>query len=169
MGWETINYACGHGSTKKQMYGKHSERKRKVSWMEFNMVCPECYKKSQQEKRKSETLTAELTTSLYGHIGGGWAMVIVRGDSYSIKDGLKACGCIWGDYTNADDLLGMRQQIKKWMLIIAKKGEELTTDKIANAITKLKTAGIIDFVVDNSPLAIVNRQIISTVIHNSDS
>lgn len=40
----TIKYACGHGSHVEQLFGKTSERERRIEWEEKNRSCPECYK-----------------------------------------------------------------------------------------------------------------------------
>ena len=55
-GWNemkySVAYACGH--TKMiQLYGKNSERERKIAWMETTL-CPECYKAKMEAKREAE-------------------------------------------------------------------------------------------------------------------
>ena len=54
-----ITYSCGHTGTV-ELYGKTSERESKIRWYETTAVCPECYKKQQQEA------AAETTTKLEG-------------------------------------------------------------------------------------------------------
>lgn len=39
-----INYCCGHGTVIKDLVGPTKERERRIEWMEFNMLCPECFK-----------------------------------------------------------------------------------------------------------------------------
>lgn len=59
MAWTTINYSCGHVG-QVQMYGKHSERGRKVVWMEKNVLCDECAAKARDEgNRKAAATNAE--------------------------------------------------------------------------------------------------------------
>ena len=43
-----INYACGHGSYEEQLYGKGSERERRIEWLKANKVCLDCYKAHKQ-------------------------------------------------------------------------------------------------------------------------
>lgn len=43
-----ITYSCGHAGTV-ELYGKTSERESKIRWYETTAVCPECYKKQQEE------------------------------------------------------------------------------------------------------------------------
>jgi len=54
MAWWTLKYACGHGEHDVQLYGKHRDRESKAAWYEANVVCPECWKKQQQEKEASK-------------------------------------------------------------------------------------------------------------------
>lgn len=49
-----ITYSCGHAGTV-ELYGKTSERESKIRWYETTAVCPECYKKQQEEA--AETIT----------------------------------------------------------------------------------------------------------------
>lgn len=51
----TINYACGHGSHVEQLYGKTSERERRIAWEESNKVCRDCFQTQLAEQdEKSE-------------------------------------------------------------------------------------------------------------------
>ena len=47
-----ITFACGHTEIR-VLYGKSSDRERKISWMEKYGFCSECYKKQMQEEQKS--------------------------------------------------------------------------------------------------------------------
>lgn len=49
-----ITYSCGHAGTV-ELYGKTSECESKMRWYETTAVCPECYKKQQEEA--AETIT----------------------------------------------------------------------------------------------------------------
>lgn len=48
----TIKFSCGH-TAEISLYGKTSERERKIKWYEKG-VCPDCYKKGQEEKQALE-------------------------------------------------------------------------------------------------------------------
>ena len=54
-----ITYSCGHTGTV-ELYGKTSERESKIRWYETTAVCPECYKKQQQEAAAETTIKYEL-------------------------------------------------------------------------------------------------------------
>lgn len=53
-----INYTCGHTSTV-QLFGKCSERERKIEWME-RQECPECRRKREAEEAVKVTEGLEL-------------------------------------------------------------------------------------------------------------
>nr|DAS58929.1 MAG TPA: hypothetical protein [Caudoviricetes sp.] len=59
-----VTYACGHTETV-NLYGKTSERERKIEWMENNCVCPACYKADRQAKA-AETAAAYDLPALVG-------------------------------------------------------------------------------------------------------
>lgn len=48
----SVTYACGHTKTV-QLYGKNSERERKIAWME-TIICPDCYKAKLEAEREAE-------------------------------------------------------------------------------------------------------------------
>lgn len=52
-----VTYTCGHTETV-ELFGKTSERERKIEWMEGNCLCPSCYKEKQQEEAKAFDLPA---------------------------------------------------------------------------------------------------------------
>ena len=54
-----ITYSCGHAGTV-ELYGKTSERESKIRWYETTAVCPECYKKQQQEAAAETTTKYDL-------------------------------------------------------------------------------------------------------------
>lgn len=49
----TVRFSCGH-TAEVSLYGKTSERERKISWYENSGICPECYKKEKDEKQAAE-------------------------------------------------------------------------------------------------------------------
>lgn len=53
-----INHTCGHTSTV-QLFGKCSERERKIEWME-RQECPECRRKREAEEAAKITEGLEL-------------------------------------------------------------------------------------------------------------
>ena len=58
----TVKYSCGHEGTV-ELFGKESERERKIAWYEREGICPECYaaaRKAEQEKAEAEYSLPEL-------------------------------------------------------------------------------------------------------------
>ena len=58
-----VIYSCGHEGTV-ELFGKGSERERKLYWYEHEAVCPECYKKQLREKEEKEGLILNLLTRI---------------------------------------------------------------------------------------------------------
>lgn len=54
-----VTYSCGHKGTV-ELYGKTSDREAKIRWYESSAVCPECYKKQQQEAADKTATEYEL-------------------------------------------------------------------------------------------------------------
>ena len=54
-----VTYACGHTETV-ELFGKTSERERKIKWMEGDCLCPSCCKAKQQKEAAAFNLP-ELT------------------------------------------------------------------------------------------------------------
>lgn len=102
----SINYACGHGSVVKQLYGPHKDRDRYVEWAESNLVCRDCYvAKAKAADAKAEQIifieTVGLTMTLTARASG-------RIDEH--KGTLKAAGFEWTrDYGGAMALLSGKE------------------------------------------------------------
>lgn len=47
-----VTYSCGH-TGEVQLFGSNKDRERKVKWYEKEALCPECYKKQQEERGKA--------------------------------------------------------------------------------------------------------------------
>ena len=98
----TINFACGHGATEKQLYGKTSERERYIEWAEQNLVCQECYKASRKSADAAAAKSARicLVPALEPIIS-----IEVAGQIEINKESLHAMGYRWSDSTK-DGLFG---------------------------------------------------------------
>ena len=55
----TVTFSCGHEATV-ELFGKTSERERRIAWYEKEGICPDCYRKMKEEERKQEE--AELAS-----------------------------------------------------------------------------------------------------------
>ena len=46
-----VKFSCGHTATV-ELFGKGTERERKIAYFEKYGICPECYKAEKEEERK---------------------------------------------------------------------------------------------------------------------
>lgn len=46
-----VTYSCGH-TGEVQLFGTNKDRERKIKWYEESALCPDCYKKQQEERGK---------------------------------------------------------------------------------------------------------------------
>lgn len=93
----TINYACGHGSTTKNLTGKVAERERYAAWAEANMVCPVCYKSQKAAEDAASPQTAKITL-----VPAAEPIIAIEisGQLEANKDALYALGYRWSDSTS---------------------------------------------------------------------
>lgn len=47
-----VTFSCGHAA-EVQLFGSNKDRERKIKWYEEYALCPECYKRQQEEKCKA--------------------------------------------------------------------------------------------------------------------
>jgi hypothetical protein len=93
----TIKYACGHGSTLKNLTGPTAGRDSYVEWAERTMVCGECYK----AKKSAEDAAAPTTAKIVLVPGLEPVIAIeVSGQIEVHKDALYTLGYRWSDSTS---------------------------------------------------------------------
>lgn len=47
-----VTYSCGH-TGEVQLFGTNKDRERKIKWYEESALCPDCYRKQQEERGKA--------------------------------------------------------------------------------------------------------------------
>lgn len=47
-----VTFSCGH-TGEVQFFGSNKDRERKIKWYEESALCPECYKRQQEERGKA--------------------------------------------------------------------------------------------------------------------
>ena len=47
-----VTFSCGH-TGEVQLFGSNKDRERKIKWYEGSALCPECYKRQQEERCKA--------------------------------------------------------------------------------------------------------------------
>ena len=110
-------YRCGHGSGTVRLYGKESERQRKLAWYANTFVCLECYKKQKAEEDAAAPKTASLHLAVYG---GAYQSIQVHGQLAANKEALKQLGYRWGDDLDGGLLAFLRtpkRALQKWTLV----------------------------------------------------
>lgn len=107
----TITCKCGHQKTV-ELFGKESERERKLKWLSENTLCSDCYKKEQDSIPCKAKLTSFATKN------DGDYYVIYEGNSYKRKEELKKAGFTFGEYID-NNLMHMPK--KGWMIKADKK------------------------------------------------
>lgn len=80
-----VTFSCGH-TERIQLYGKHTDRERKIKWFEAHGKCSECYKASLPNYVRVETSRKDKKPYL----------VVDTKKSFDIKDTLKSLGYKWG-------------------------------------------------------------------------
>lgn len=150
-----LNYSCGHGQFTVDIGGPTKDRERKADWYQNTRVCSECYIKSKKEEDAKTPLGAEVIVNVYGP-NSGPHIVINKGDTYSIKDKLKALGCYFAPYFAQGDFLGMKEK-KAWMIKINPDDVSATAD----VVNKLIEIGVKKINIDNGPWAEIMRNIAS--------
>lgn len=70
----TVTHTCGH-EVEYQLYGKHTERDRKIEWLS-GQECPECRRKAEEEAAKEATAGIELPELEGSEKQVKWANVI---------------------------------------------------------------------------------------------
>lgn len=130
----TVTHICGHTQTH-DLFGPGKERERKQAWLKTT-DCKDCYAAAQREARKAAPITAEVLYNMF--TGDGVYLAVTGGDTYSIKDALKAAGCRWMEYQANDDILGTRAPRRAWVVKIDPDNETET----AATIQRLMDAGV---------------------------
>lgn len=106
-----IEMSCGHVVTM-QLYGKTSERERKIEYFKREGICTECYKKQMEEINKSKGLVynASILPYIDNKTGDMLLSVWFDGDTISHKDAIKSLGGYqWGERESAQDFASAKK------------------------------------------------------------
>lgn len=92
----TVLMSCGH-EEEIVLFGKTSERERKIEYFKSCGLCKECYKKKIDEKNKAEGLTLHIAASpcIDTEDGGFLLCLWFSGDTITYKDKIKSLGYNW--------------------------------------------------------------------------
>jgi hypothetical protein len=153
----TVTHSCGHTQVH-ELFGPGKERERKLDWF-GRQECTECWKVAKRAAEKTEPVSAEL---IYNAFSNGAYLAVTSGDTFSIKDALKAAGCRWMEYQDNNDLLGINKPRKAWMMRVDVENDaELTA-----AIQCLMDAGVTEFRDTLNPLTVAVAQHLAEKVSN---
>lgn len=76
---KTVTYSCGHEG-QIELFGKGSERERKIAWYENQCLCHECYKAEKEEERKRSCVEIEMP---YREYKNTWSHCFTKAKSYN--------------------------------------------------------------------------------------
>lgn len=115
----TVKHSCGHEQVH-ELTGAHKWREREQERL-AKKVCKECWK----EEQKKKPLTAEV---IFNDYDDKYYVAIVAGDSYSIKENLKAAGFRWMEYWMPDVIDSLPR--RAWLLRIDKSNAHEVLEKV---------------------------------------
>ena len=110
-------YLCGHGHGTVRLYGKESDRQRKLAWYADTFVCPDCFKKQKAEEDAAAPKTASLHLAVYGDV---YQSRQVPGQLTANKEALKQLGYRWNDEMDGGLLALFKKPklaLQKWTVV----------------------------------------------------
>lgn len=115
----TVTYSCGHNGPV-ELYGKGSERERKLEWYATSGLCPECYKQQKRKEEKEQGLLLNYSICPYVDSDTGEFLVYVwfSGDTMSHKEVIKNLGYSFEDRRTSDDMFSFKAP-KVWGATVA--------------------------------------------------
>ena len=112
----TVKMSCGH-EQEVELFGKYSERRKKIDFFENSGLCKECYKKKMQEKQESETFSfhVSVSTDIDEEDGSILLNVWFEGNMKPHKDEIKSIGGYrWGERQSAADFFSEKMSPLCW-------------------------------------------------------
>lgn len=93
----TVKFSCGHEQTV-ELFGKGSDRKRKMEWYAESGLCSECYKKQMEEEREAMPVTVTIRFAPRITEDGEMLFIVaIKGNTKPRKDEIKSLGFCWGE------------------------------------------------------------------------
>jgi hypothetical protein len=106
--------------------------------------CTACWRARKSAEEGDKPLTAELS---YRHFGRPGYVVALEGDTYPLRDKIKAAGFVWGDNVSDTDMIFSTRTRKAWQLWFG------SADELPQVIAKLRDLGVRRLVVRNDMLS----------------
>lgn len=146
----TVLMSCGHEDTV-YLFGKGSERERKIKGFEAYGLCKACYKKKMEEKAKAEGLVFNATPlpNIDQDNGDMLADIWFSGNTKPYKDDIKSLGYWWGERTSVYDINKMERPELCW-------GKTVSIKNLNAEIEKAISIGATSVVKDKSRYAMTS-------------
>ena len=111
-----VTYSCGHTGIV-ELFGKNSERERKLQWFSESGLCPECYKAQKRAEQEKQPLVLNIDLDPFDRNGLPFILSF-SGNSYSVKEEIKNLGYSWGDLVTG--VFGILQKPQKaWQMRVS--------------------------------------------------
>lgn len=138
----TIKMSCGH-EQEVTLFGKNSDRERKIHYFETQGLCKECYKKEMEEIAASQPFSLNIDILPYINNENGEILLFMwfDGNTKPYKDQIKEIGYTWQRKENADNLFGLKYSNKMcWAKIVdvkdiekeVKKAKEIGVERVVS-------------------------------------
>lgn len=150
----SILMSCGHKDIV-ELFGKVSDRERKIEYFKSCGLCKECYKKQMEEKVKNTPFTFNVTVLPYINEENGNILLNVwfDGNTKPYKDDIKSLGGYrWSERESAEDCFSIKQSPLCWNKIIA-------LDDFADEVEKAKSIGAKNVTSEDGFFAMINYQV----------
>lgn len=134
----TIKFSCGHEGVV-SLFGKCSERERKIRWYEEEGVCSECFKQKKMAEEAKKPLTLNHTVNVLKideQTGEILFELSFSGNTMPHKDAIKALGYKWEDEYVSDFRTLVKGSGKAWR-------KEVKQSNLAEEFKKAEDIGAI--------------------------
>lgn len=126
----TVSMSCGHKDTV-ELFGKDTERQRKIEYFEQYGLCKECFKEQARKREESEPLAFHASTMPYINEKNGEVQIYIwlSGNSRERKEDIKKLGYHWSERTASADVLSMKSPGFCWNKVIDQKDLSAEAEK----------------------------------------
>lgn len=109
----TVKMSCGH-EQEVSLFGKNTERERKIHYFETQGLCKECYKKKMDEMASAQPFTyhIEVLPNINTNNGEILSFTWFDGNVKPHKEQIKELGYSWQQKEKSEDLFGLNYSTK---------------------------------------------------------
>ena len=104
-----VTYSCGHSGTV-TLFGKGTDRERKLEFFKDSGICPECFKKKKMEEEEKTPLGLKI--QIFPFRTENFVNLSFTGNAYPVKEEIKKLGYCWSEIEAG--VLGFIKSEKAW-------------------------------------------------------